>query len=93
MDSKLQAIKVAMLQTVATAGWAYIKQMSDNIVDHAIQASLDADDREQGENLRLIAKAKQAAFRELFGAIENARAFDNGDSTEWLSDLGRDFND
>ena len=73
---RLAAVRAALLATTSTRGWAYIKKIAANVVEKAIQDSLDEEDRDRGEAKRLKAKALQAGLAELFNAIESAKNFD-----------------
>jgi hypothetical protein len=74
--NRLIAIKAALVTTTKTPGWAYFKQMANNVVQKAVQESLDEEDREKGESKRLKAKAMQKGFTELFNAVEVTKAYD-----------------
>ena len=75
-QSRVMAIKAALVTTTNTQGWNYIKQLANNIVQKTVQESLDEEDRDKGESKRLKAKALQKGFAELFNAIETTKAFD-----------------
>jgi hypothetical protein len=87
--ARITAIRAALVQTTATAGWAYIKQMSENVVAKAIQDALDAED-ETGEAKRFKASSLQKGFRDLFNAIEVTKSFnpDQKSDDSGLGDLG-----
>jgi hypothetical protein len=74
--ARLMAIKGALNATKSTQGWHFIRQIADNISKQATEAALDEDDKQKGEDKRLIAKAARDAFKTLWQAVENAAAID-----------------
>lgn len=74
--ARLMAVKSALVATKSTQGWHFIKQIADNIVKQSAEAALDEDDKQKGEDKRLIAKATRDAFKTLWQAVENASAID-----------------
>jgi hypothetical protein len=74
--ARILAVRAALLQTTATVGWGFIKQMADNVVAQATQACLEEDDRELGESKRLQAKALRDGFKKLFDGIEATKNID-----------------
>lgn len=74
--SRITAIKAAFVGMTATAGWAYFKQVGDNLMKKYVQAALDEEDPIRGESKRLYAKAMRDAVRELLNAVEVTKAFE-----------------
>lgn len=80
-------MKAALVQTTNTAGYVYIKQMADNVVQNAIQAAIDADNEANATALRWKAKSLKDGFRALFAAIETTKQFGSDSEPEWFSQL------
>src|ERR1700676_4514840 len=74
-QSRLMAVKAALVAMTNTPGWNYFKQMSNNVVQKAVQEALDEEDSEKGESKRLKAKAMQKGLADLFNAVEVAKSF------------------
>ena len=75
-NSRLLAIKAALIAMTNSPGWTYFKQMSNNVVQKTVQEALDEEDSEKGEAKRLKAKAMQKGLAELFNAVEITKGFD-----------------
>lgn len=84
---RLLVIRAALAQTTNTPGWAYVKQMAENIVKLSTQEALDEEDPVKGESKRLKAKAMQSGFHRFFATIETAKSFGTDDEPEWFSQL------
>lgn len=84
--ARLMAVKGALNATKSTQGWHFIKHIADNIVKRAAESALDEDDKQKGEDKRLIAKATRDAFKTLWQAVENAAAINP--ETDLESELG-----
>jgi len=85
--ARIMAIKAAFVAMTATQGWTYFKQVSQNVVQKAVQEALDEDDPIKGESKRLYAKAVQRAVRDLLAAVEVTQSF-NPESVSDDSGLG-----
>jgi hypothetical protein len=75
-QSRLMAIKAAMVQTTNTQGWNYIKQLADNIVKKTTDEALDEEDSTKRDAKVLKASALKKGFTELFNAIDSTKALD-----------------
>lgn len=84
---RLLAVRAALMQTTNTLGWAYVKQMADNIVKQTTQAALDEDNPAIAESKRVKAKAMQVGFRDFFAAIETTKAFGTDEQPDWFASL------
>ena len=84
---RLLAIRAALMQTTNTLGWAYVKQMADNIVKQETQRALDEENPILGESKRLKAKALQAGFNDFFSTIETSKSFGTDEEPDWFSSL------
>ncbi len=71
--SRLMAVKSALIATTATPGWAYIKQIADNLVARAIDEALTEEESSKGESKRLKAAALKKGFSDLFTVIETTK--------------------
>lgn len=75
-DSRIMAIKAALVGTTNTPGWKYVEQIANNAVQKSVQEALDTEDSVIGEARRLKAKAMQLGFKMLFDTIRGVKAFD-----------------
>ena len=75
-ESRAIVVRAALIQTTGTSGWQYVKQMSNKVVQNAVQEALDEEDPTKGESKRLKAKALQKGFTDLFASIEAVKAYD-----------------
>ena len=81
---RLLQIKAALVAMSATQGWTYVRQIADNVVNHAKDSILDGKTAAEREEAALKATALRNGFRDLFNAIDAAKQF--GDSeNDWLS--------
>lgn len=75
-NQRIAAVRAALLQTTATVGWGYIKDMAKNLELRTMEEALDEEDPTLGESKRLKASALRKGFRELFDAIETTKGID-----------------
>lgn len=74
--ARLMAIKHELQKTTNTAGFSYIRQIADNIVAVAVNEALEEEDKQKREDKVLKASALKKGFRDLWNAVENAKAID-----------------
>lgn len=74
-QDKLLAIKAALIQTTATQGWSYVKQLANNLVQREVVSALEEEDRDLGESKRLKAQALRKGFADWFQAIEACKSY------------------
>lgn len=86
---RLLAIRAALMQTTNTVGWAYVKQMADNIVRQSTQAALDEENPSLGESKRLKAKSLQSGFKEFFSVIETTKTIGTDNEPDWFAELSQ----
>ena|SRR5579862_2330927 len=91
---RLQAVKIALVQTTGTQGWSYVRQIAENVCNRMAAQAIDEEDSAKGEILRLKAQALKNGFRDVFSVIEGAKAFDPDTSEdEWFQDLSYESNE
>jgi hypothetical protein len=86
-QERLRALKVILTQTSSTPGWPYIKKIADNIVQGALQQSLNVADETESEQCRVKARVAREIFGQLFTVIETVLAFGTEAEAEWFAQL------
>lgn len=84
---RLMAVKIALSETANTRGWIYIKQVALNIVQGALQHSLNVVDETESEQCRVKARVAQQIFGEMFTVIDSVLSFGTDSQPEWFSEL------
>lgn len=84
---RLMAVKVALVETSRTRGWAYIKQITNNIVFSNLQHSLAVEDEEESNQYRIKARVAREIFSQLFAVIDTSMNFGTESEPEWFSQL------
>ena len=74
--ARIMAVKSALVQTVNTAGWAYIRQIADAIVKKTIDEALDEEDHDKRDGKTLKASALRRGFSELWVAVDAAKSLE-----------------
>lgn len=84
---RLMAVKIALSETANTRGWAYMKHIAENIVQGALQHSLNVSDDDESEQFRIKARIAQQVFGEMFTVIDSALSFGTETEPDWFSQL------
>ena len=85
--ARLMTIKIALSETANTRGWVYMKQVAQNIVQGALQQSLNVGDEEMSEQYRIKARVAQQIFGEMFTVIDSVLSIGTDSQPEWFSEL------
>lgn len=84
---RLMAVKVAMMETTNTRGWAYIKKIADNIVQTSLLHSLNVADDTESEQYRIKARVAREIFGQLFTVVDSSLSFGTETEPDWFSEL------
>jgi hypothetical protein len=84
---RLMAVRVALAETANTRGWAYMRQIAVNIVQGALQHSLNVEDETESDQYRVKARIAQQIFGEMFTVINSTLTFGTEAEPEWFSEL------
>lgn len=73
---RIMRIKSGLVQMTATAGWAYFKQMAQNLIERTTGEALDEEDASKRDGKVLKASALRRGLNDLFAAVEFTKQVD-----------------
>lgn len=82
MDSNLLLRKKELINTTATHGWRFVKELGETVVRAKERKAIDEEDDTKGASLRREAKVARQFLNEFFQLIEQMKQVEGESSDE-----------
>jgi hypothetical protein len=89
-QAELMQMKLRLMETIRTAGWAYIQRFAETIVRELEREAINEDDDTKATGLRRDARGAQKFKDRLFSRIQIATSFEKEPSADTFLDIATD---